>query len=84
MDVASTMKICIISQYVTPDFAVFEAIYFHSVQEQTKGFDFTEALLCSLRKCNFKLSSFFVYTDNMPFVIGFRNNAMPPLYKHMH
>lgn len=33
-------------------------MHFYSVQVQTKGFYFTGALVCSLQKCNLKLSIF--------------------------
>jgi hypothetical protein len=49
MDITSTVHIFVFSRGVTADFEVFEELVdLHSMQGQTKGSDYVQALLCSL------------------------------------
>jgi len=70
---------------IRTDFEVFEELVdLHSMQGQTKGSVFTQALLCSLQKHNSKLSKLVsIGTDYVPFIIGPKNGMVSLLYKHM-
>jgi hypothetical protein len=78
---------CTVARGVTSDFEVFEEepVYLHSMQGQTKGLDFIQALLCSLPKHNLEQSKLVgIITDGAPFMIDSKNCIVSLLYKHMH
>jgi hypothetical protein len=63
---------CIFACGVTPDFEVFvELVDLHSMQDQTEGSHFIQALLCNLQKHDLELSKLpDIVTDGAPSMIG--------------